>query len=83
MNWFQKELQEVKAEVATWPPWKRDSEHVCSNGLLPSNKPETEPPKCHFTPMSLEWADDGCQQVEYWECKHCGHTKEASRVLAG
>jgi hypothetical protein len=40
-------------------------------------------PTCHFTPMSYELADDGCQQVDFWECRHCGHTKEISRTLAG
>lgn len=42
-----------------------------------------KPPSCHFTPMNFEWADDGCQQVEYWICQHCGHTKEIERYLAG
>lgn len=42
-----------------------------------------EHPKCHFTLMDVEMADDGCQQVEYFICKHCGHTKEISRWLAG
>jgi hypothetical protein len=41
------------------------------------------PPVCHMKPMKLDWADDGCQQVEYWECEHCGHTKEIGRYLAG
>lgn len=40
-------------------------------------------PTCHFTPMIYQWADDGCEQVEYWECQHCGHTKEICRHLAG
>ena len=47
------------------------------------NYTEQEPPICHFTKMILRWADDGCQQVEYWECPHCGHTIEIDRVLAG
>jgi hypothetical protein len=42
-----------------------------------------QPPLCHMTPMKFEWADDGCQQVEYWVCEYCGHTKEISRHLAG
>lgn len=33
-------------------------------------------PKCHFTYMEYVCADDGDRQVEYWECKHCTHTKE-------
>ena len=41
------------------------------------------PPVCHMTPMRYEWADDGRQQVEFWDCVHCGHTKEFNRVLAG
>jgi len=41
---------------------------------------DEEPPKCHFTEMSLEYADDINQGVTFWECKHCGHTKEESRV---
>ena len=44
---------------------------------------ERETPKCHFTEMSYEFADDGAQQVEFWECEHCGHTKEICRYLAG
>lgn len=34
------------------------------------------PPICHFTIMEYEWADDVGFSVEYWVCKHCGHTKE-------
>lgn len=30
-------------------------------------------PRCHFTPMRL----DGEGSEEWWECEHCGHTKEA------
>lgn len=30
-------------------------------------------PRCHFTPMQL----DGEGGEEWWECAHCGHTKEA------
>lgn len=40
-------------------------------------------PVCHFTPMEYVSADDGCQTVEFWECKHCGHTKEICRSLSG
>lgn len=30
-------------------------------------------PRCHFTPMKLEgWNDES-----WWECRHCGHTKDA------
>jgi hypothetical protein len=37
-------------------------------------------PICHFTPMNLEFADDWPNgQVSFWECKHCGHTKEEGR----
>jgi len=40
-----------------------------------------EPPKCCFTPMTYEFADDSPNgQVEFWECRHCGHTKEANRT---
>lgn len=42
-----------------------------------------QPPRCHMKPMKYRWADDGCMQVEFWECEKCGHTKEISRVLAG
>ncbi len=39
-----------------------------------------EHPKCHMTPMDYVCADDGTNgQVEYWECRHCGHTKEVMR----
>jgi hypothetical protein len=34
------------------------------------------PPRCHLTPMEMESGDDGDRSVEWWECKHCGHTKE-------
>jgi len=44
---------------------------------------ELRPPKCHFTEMFLDHADDGCESVAYWECEHCGHTKEAYRALTG
>lgn len=40
-------------------------------------------PICHFTPMEEQWGDDGCQQVSYYECVHCGHTIEIDRILAG
>lgn len=43
---------------------------------LKPDKPE--PPKCHFTPMIYSWGDDIARQVDFWECKHCGHTKEIS-----
>jgi len=36
-----------------------------------------EPPQCHFTGMNLEDADDGSRSVQFWECRHCGHTKDA------
>ena len=42
---------------------------------------DEEVPKCHFTPMDIEAADDGCQLVSYFICRHCGHTKEISRSL--
>lgn len=39
-------------------------------------------PKCHFTPMKFTFADDGPgEQVIFWECKYCGHTKEIERHL--
>lgn len=42
-----------------------------------------EVPECHFTPMEYAWADDWPNgSVEFWECKHCGHTKEAQRSPA-
>jgi hypothetical protein len=45
---------------------------------------ETERPICHSTPMSYEFADDGPScQVEFWECKHCGHTKAISETYHG
>ena len=42
---------------------------------------DEEPPKCHFAEMHVESADDVSECVTFWECKHCGHTKEISRVL--
>ena len=48
-----------------------------------SEEDEEKRPECHFTPMEHCWADDGCEQVEFYECRHCGHTKEICRVLAG
>lgn len=30
-------------------------------------------PRCHMTPMQL----DGCSDEQWWECRHCGHTKSA------
>ena len=29
------------------------------------------PPMCHLTPMFLDQSDN----EQWWECKHCGHTK--------
>ena len=49
--------------------------------IVPAADPT--PPLCHMTPMVFMWADDGCQQVDYWECRHCGYTKEIQRYLAG
>jgi len=41
-----------------------------------------EQPMCHFTPMEFETADDWPNgQVSFWECKHCGHTKEQIKSL--
>lgn len=48
-----------------------------------ADKPQHNPPICHFTEMEYVVADDGCMQVEFWECKHCGHTIEVCRYLAG
>lgn len=31
-------------------------------------------PKCHFTPMDFV---EGENYEAWWECYHCGHTKEA------
>ena len=42
-----------------------------------------KPPRCHMTSMKFVFADDGCQQVEFYECVHCGHTIEIQRYLAG
>jgi len=42
-----------------------------------------ETPTCHFTLMEVDFADDGCESVEFWVCKHCGHTKEICRALQG
>lgn len=40
-------------------------------------EPEDKRPICHFTPMSFEFADDWPNgQAVFWECLHCGHTKE-------
>ena len=50
---------------------------------LEEPKKVAQPPRCHMKPMKYEWADDGCMQVEYWLCEHCGHTKEIARTLAG
>lgn len=49
--------------------------------FLPPTGPEKgevgAPPMCHFTPMEYAFADNGnCGQVEFWECRHCGHTEE-------
>lgn len=39
-----------------------------------------EKPICHLTIMEYCFADDWPNgQVEFWECKHCGHTKEIAR----
>lgn len=48
------------------------------NDLEKSNESKKRP-ICHMTPMSYEFADDGFYQVDFWECKHCGHTKEIGR----
>lgn len=42
----------------------------------PSDGFEFIPPKCHLTPMFLDSGDDDYVPVTWWECKHCGHTKE-------
>lgn len=34
---------------------------------------EATAPKCHFARMSLESGDG---DEAWWECRHCGHTKE-------
>lgn len=33
-------------------------------------------PKCHFTPMSLHQGDGENYANQWWECHHCGHTKD-------
>lgn len=35
-------------------------------------------PICHFTKMSYEYTEDyfGDDLIYWWECKHCGHTKD-------
>jgi len=36
-------------------------------------------PLCHFTKMSLEYGDG---DETWWECHHCGHTKDGSAAKA-
>jgi hypothetical protein len=42
-----------------------------------AEKIEEEAPICHFTKMSLEFGGDyfNGSYDEWWECRHCGHTK--------
>lgn len=41
-------------------------------------------PVCHFAPMKYEAADNGNACVEHWwECAHCGHTKEIGTETIG
>lgn len=68
------------AGVASVKHWRR---RLFFAGVLTMNNAIEKPPVCHFTTMQYRWADDGAQQVEYWECEHCGHTVEIDRVLAG
>ena len=45
------------------------------------NKIKKEIPTCHFTQMDYDCADDWPNgQIEFWICKHCGHTKEICRT---
>ena len=39
--------------------------------LIAEEEQKFQPPKCHFTFMSHEASD----YEEWWECRHCGHTK--------
>ena len=44
----------------------------CPNEIcLCDEEDKFNPPYCHFKPMSHDASD--CE--EWWECKHCGHTK--------
>lgn len=48
------------------------------------NPTEREFPMCHFTPMTYEVSDtdsDGHGGEEWFECKHCGHTKAVDEVM--
>lgn len=41
-------------------------------------------PICHFTPMEIQSADDYPNgTIIFWECKHCGHTKDLIREIWG
>ena len=46
--------------------------------------PKNTAPTCHFKSMNYEAADNGNAGVDYWwECAHCGHTKEIGTETTG
>jgi len=56
-----------------------DKEYEAFEGLEESyeyfdKKLQELAPTCHFTKMNYEQGDEYGEQ--WWECLHCGHTKE-------
>lgn len=74
------ELGELQMTREEWDEWVRVNDEF-NNAMIEFEKTLPPPPKCHFTYMSFEVADNGNGgQVEYWECQHCGHTIEAGYI---
>lgn len=40
--------------------------------MMAEDEKRWTPPRCHMTLMFLDASD----HEQWWECKHCGHTKE-------
>ena len=47
--------------------------------MMQEDEKRWTPPVCHFTPMFHNASDS----EDWWECKHCGHTKHICSQSTG
>lgn len=74
-----KVLEELQMTRKEWDDFVKVNDEY--NEAMRKYEQDNPPPKCHFTFMHLEYADNGNGGgVSFWECSHCGHTKEEGYV---
>lgn len=67
-----------RGEKVWWSPyfngwmWAAVTEPSWMADIIREDEERWTPPKCHGSNMFTDETDD----EKWWECKHCGHTKE-------